>query len=239
MPPICPPPVSAAKKSTGPFSAAHAALGGRTLQTGQSRCFVGYKKHTLRLWLRHDPVGRRADVAGLRWPGRGTRVGRRRGTGAVRVRLGGEALPASICTSASRRRDIAGPTAAGASRWAQQVLRQVRPWIEPSQTFEKNPPGLGDVFFKSLRFTWTTALLADAAVSLRARALLGRPIPRHLLGGLIPSPLTRELETETPAPSFTQAKRESVKQPMKAIVHTSPFLTPSSSPIKSGARERT
>jgi len=28
-----------------------AALGGRTLKTGQSRWFVGYKKHTLRLWL--------------------------------------------------------------------------------------------------------------------------------------------------------------------------------------------
>ena len=41
------------KKSTGPYSAAGAALGGRTLKTGQSRCFVGDKKHTLRLW-RHD-----------------------------------------------------------------------------------------------------------------------------------------------------------------------------------------
>src|SRR5674476_223530 len=57
MPPICPPPVSASKKSTGRFSAAHVALGGRTLKTGQSRCFVGYKKHTLRLWLHHYPVG--------------------------------------------------------------------------------------------------------------------------------------------------------------------------------------
>ena len=57
MPPICPPPVSASKKSTGQYSAAHAALGGRTLKTGQSRCFVGYKKHTLRLWLHQYPVG--------------------------------------------------------------------------------------------------------------------------------------------------------------------------------------
>src|ERR1017187_9808731 len=57
MPPICPPPVSASKKSTGRFSAAHATLGERTLKTGQSRCFVGYKKHTLRLWLHHYPVG--------------------------------------------------------------------------------------------------------------------------------------------------------------------------------------
>jgi hypothetical protein len=57
MPPICLPPVSASKKSTGQYSAAHAALGGRTLKTGQSRCFVGYKKHTLRLWLHQYPVG--------------------------------------------------------------------------------------------------------------------------------------------------------------------------------------
>ena len=26
-------------------------MGGCPLKTGQSRCFVGYKKHTLRLWL--------------------------------------------------------------------------------------------------------------------------------------------------------------------------------------------
>src|ERR1019366_5402802 len=39
------------KKNSGAYTAAHAALGGRTLKTGQSRWFVGYKKHTLRLWL--------------------------------------------------------------------------------------------------------------------------------------------------------------------------------------------
>jgi hypothetical protein len=39
------------KKKSGHYTAAHAALGGRTLKTGQSRWFVGYKKHTLRLWL--------------------------------------------------------------------------------------------------------------------------------------------------------------------------------------------
>ena len=47
----------ALKKSTGQYSATHAALGGRTLKTGQSRCYVGYKKHTLRLWLHHYTVG--------------------------------------------------------------------------------------------------------------------------------------------------------------------------------------
>ena len=53
MPPICRPPVAASKKSTGPYSAAHAALGGRTLKTGPRRCFVGDKKHTLRRWRHH------------------------------------------------------------------------------------------------------------------------------------------------------------------------------------------
>lgn len=39
------------KKSTSTQTTAHAAWGGRTLKTGQSRWCVGYKKHTLRLWL--------------------------------------------------------------------------------------------------------------------------------------------------------------------------------------------
>jgi hypothetical protein len=48
---ICRPRAAASKKSSGDYTAANAALGGRTLKTGQSRWFVGYKKHTLRLWL--------------------------------------------------------------------------------------------------------------------------------------------------------------------------------------------
>src|SRR5436190_12075193 len=46
------------KKARGGYSAHKAALGGRTIKTGQSRWFVGYKKHTLRLWLpqRRDKV---------------------------------------------------------------------------------------------------------------------------------------------------------------------------------------
>jgi hypothetical protein len=46
-----------ALKSTGQYSADRAALGGCTLNTGQSRCFVGYKNHTLRLWLHDYTVG--------------------------------------------------------------------------------------------------------------------------------------------------------------------------------------
>jgi hypothetical protein len=87
-----------------------------------------------------------------------------------------------------------------ASRLAQQVLQQVRPWIEPAQSFEKNQLGLGDVFVNNLRFTWTMALLADAAVLLRARALLGRPSRRPLLVDLMPSQLSLELGAETPVP---------------------------------------
>jgi hypothetical protein len=87
-----------------------------------------------------------------------------------------------------------------ASRLAQQVLQQVRPWIEPAQSFEKNQLGLGDVFVNSLRFTWTMALLADAAVLLRAPALLGRPPRRPRLVDLMPSQLSLELGAETPVP---------------------------------------
>ena len=84
-----------------------------------------------------------------------------------------------------------------ASRMAQQVLRQVRPWIEPAQSFEKNQMGLGEVFFNSLRFTWVMSLLADAAVLLRAHALLGRPPLRPLLAGLMPVQLPLDLERQT------------------------------------------
>jgi hypothetical protein len=39
------------KKRTGKWSARRAASGARTLKTGQSRFFLGYKQHTFRLWL--------------------------------------------------------------------------------------------------------------------------------------------------------------------------------------------
>lgn len=55
---------------------------------------------------------------------------------------------------------------------AQRLLQQVRPWIEPAQSYEKNQLGLGQMFFNSLRFTWCMALLADAVALLRTHALL-------------------------------------------------------------------
>lgn len=39
------------KKRDGRYTAAGVALGGRTRKHSDSRWFVGYKKHTLRLWL--------------------------------------------------------------------------------------------------------------------------------------------------------------------------------------------
>ena len=72
-----------------------------------------------------------------------------------------------------------------ASWTAQRVLQQVRPGIEPVPSFEKNQLGLGQVFCNRRRFTWVMGLLADAAVLLRARALLERPVPRPLLAGLM------------------------------------------------------
>jgi hypothetical protein len=58
---------------------------------------------------------------------------------------------------------------------AQRLPQQVRPWIEPAQAYEKNRLGLGQMFPNSLRLTWCMALLADAAMLLRAHALLHAP----------------------------------------------------------------
>ena len=79
------------------------------------------------------------------------------------------------------------------TRAAQRLLQQVRPWIEPAQSYEKNQLGLGQMFFNSLRLTWCLALLADAAVLLRAHALLRAPATeRALLSELAPQ--QRELD---------------------------------------------
>src|ERR1017187_7289435 len=67
------------------------------------------------------PAGRTADVAGLRWPGWGTLVWRRRGTGTMPLLLGSRTLPAAICPSARGTRDLAGPAAAGQPTGATSV----------------------------------------------------------------------------------------------------------------------
>lgn len=73
-----------------------------------------------------------------------------------------------------------------ASRPAQALLQRVRPWIEPTQSYEKNQLGLSQVFLNSLQLTWCMALLADAAVLLRAHALLHAPAERPVLHELAP-----------------------------------------------------
>ena len=75
---------------------------------------------------------------------------------------------------------------------AQRLLRQVRPWIEPCQSYEKNQPGLNQIFLNSLRLTWSMCLLADAAVILRALALTSRtPIPEPLA-----APMPRQMNLD-------------------------------------------
>jgi hypothetical protein len=64
---------------------------------------------------------------------------------------------------------------------ARRLLQQVRRWIEPAQSYEKNQLGLSAMFLNCLRLTWCMALLADAAVLLRAHALLHAPPSEHAL----------------------------------------------------------
>jgi hypothetical protein len=72
-----------------------------------------------------------------------------------------------------------------ASRTAQRLLLQVRPWIEASQSFEKNQLGLAQMFLKSLRLTWQMSLWADSAMLLRIMAWLDMPSHDHLLAHLL------------------------------------------------------
>ncbi len=265
----------ASKKSTGTYTAAHAALGGRTLKTGQSRWFVGYKKHTLRLWLptAHPSVtlvplvswvtpGNVAEggllVPSLRWCARrlgwwpgvvvadmgylaaeSKRTARENWQTAVvtklradmklaapyvtaeRVecpqgqqlewweyeaeeslqwfRVAGEPSLCGRCWEAARcPRHFGFPAAQHetlfgllplVSRPARRLLQQVRPWIEPAQSFEKNQLGLGQMFFNSLRLAWQMSLWADSAVLLRTMAWLDMPTEMHLLSTLNPRQL--------------------------------------------------
>jgi hypothetical protein len=70
---------------------------------------------------------------------------------------------------------------------ARRLIYQLRPWVEPYQSFEKNILGLNQMFLNSLRLTWTLSLLADAVGLLRALALLNSPWQTNLLRELIPT----------------------------------------------------
>src|SRR5208282_2901094 len=277
-----PRPAAASKKSSGAYTAAHAALGGRTLKTGQSRWFVGYKKHTLRLWLptAHPSVTllplvswvTPANVAegGLLlpslqwcrrhlgwWPGivvadmgylsAESKAAARTGwQTAVVTKLRADMKLAPPYASATQVECPQGqrlewweheaptgqqwfrvPTLAEycphcwhasgcprhfgypvgqhetlfgliplASRVAGRLLRQVRPWIEPAQSFEKNQLGLGQMFFNSLRLTWQMSLWADSAVLLRTLAWLDTPLETSSLTQLQPHQLEFGLALE-------------------------------------------
>jgi hypothetical protein len=82
------------------------------------------------------------------------------------------------------------------SRVGPRLPRQVRPWIEGTQSFEKNQLGLGAMFLNSLRLTWTMSLLADTITLLRARAFLSQPPTAAPCYGLTPTQLSLELSIE-------------------------------------------
>lgn len=247
-------------------------MGGRTLKSGQSQCFVGYKKHTLRLWLTRYDRGvlllpliswvapANVSESGLlvpslhycfqRWTWRPDYVVADMGyLGAAAKRkcreqwqvavithmranmklvapfeseqqtacphgqplqwLGydwrsgqhefGPLEPALLCekcwdfSQCSRRFDYLPATHETllgllplCTRTAQRMLQQIRPWIEPTQSYEKHQLGLSQMFLNSLRFTWTMCLLADAVNIMRARSLLERPPTHFPLQALLP-----------------------------------------------------
>jgi hypothetical protein len=76
---------------------------------------------------------------------------------------------------------------------AQRLLKQVRSWIEPSQSYDKNLLGLNQMFLNSLRLVWTLTLLSDAVALLRARALMARPQEGHPLRDLLPRQIELDL----------------------------------------------
>lgn len=270
------------KKDTGGYSAQRATLGGRTLKSGQSRCFVGYKKHTLRLWWRDYTEGvlliplvswsapAHISEGGLlvpslhycaqRWSWWPTIVVADMGyLGAPAKQFCREQWRVAVVTKlradmklvppftawnqtacpqgqplewlgyvASQNRHWFGVTdSAPLCGWcwqaaecprqfayapsdhetllgllplstqpAQRLLQQVRPWIEPAQSFEKNQLGLSQMFLNSLRLTWYVSLLADAVVLLRALALLRLPRRREFLAQLLPRQVEIEFDSE-------------------------------------------
>jgi hypothetical protein len=70
---------------------------------------------------------------------------------------------------------------------AGRLLNQMRSWVEPCQSFEKNVLGLNNLFLNSLRLTWTMSLLTDAVGLLRALALMNSPQKILLLQELMPT----------------------------------------------------
>lgn len=236
-------------------------MGGRSVKKGQSRWFVGYKKHTLRLWLRHlsdrvvlvplmswavpahrgealfiEPsvrycaralefvpdiiVGDMAYISlasqrrirqgyqvavvtklrpdmkllepfepgpimtcdegqSLQWLGLDQRE---------QLHWFGVTEPNNLCqrcwhqsscpkefSFSPDEHEILYGLIPLSSRVAQRLLKQCRPWIEATQSYEKNQLGLGQFFLNSLELTWTICLLADTVALLRAAAISRLP----------------------------------------------------------------
>lgn len=83
-----------------------------------------------------------------------------------------------------------------ASRAAPRLLQQVRPWIEPAPSFEKNQLGWGQRFFNSLQFVWPMSWWADSAGLWRTMAGLDMPSKTHLLAPLMPRQMELGLSEE-------------------------------------------
>ena len=73
------------------------------------------------------------------------------------------------------------------------LIEKIRPWIEPTQSYEKNQLGLSQFFLNSLRLTWTACQMADAVSLLRARALLESPPTENPLKEMLPQQMNLDL----------------------------------------------
>jgi len=117
---------------------------------------------------------------------------------AIRENLCGQCWEATGCPRHFGFADAQHETLFGllppASRPEQRLLQQVRPWIEPAQSFEKNQLGLGQMFFNSLRLAWPMSLWADSAVLLGTMVWLDTPAEIHLPAPLIPSQMELGLD---------------------------------------------
>jgi len=80
------------------------------------------------------------------------------------------------------------------TRTAQRLLKQTRPWIEATQSYEKMQLGLRHMFLNSLRLAAILSQLTDLVMLLRAHALLNEPKESHVLAAMMPSQLNLVLD---------------------------------------------
>jgi len=95
---------------------------------------------------------------------------------------------------APRQHEIALGTIPLNTRTAQRLLKQTRPWIEATQSYEKIQLGLGNMFLNSLRLAAILSQLTDMVMLLRAHAFLTDPKEAPLLAEMMPSQLNLALE---------------------------------------------